>query len=209
MSSSRFESLLDDWRGLGASASQALAHRRLPSLLKSVGLSQWNPDSSPRPSTGLLLGVAPWSRHDLRLLDEVSRLPVRDRADLVVLDVQDTPSPSALLAAIPELEAPPAHTPLLVELGNAAGPNISSGADARARLSELIPGLRVGLTEPGPRSQVPDPMTAAESISTNDLVRVEILLASHRPLGASVASRQSQLTPPGGRTLGRLAVVKE
>lgn len=209
MSSSRFESLLDDWCGLGASASQALAHRRLGSVLKSVGLSQWNPDGSPRPSAGLLLAVAPWSRHDLRLLDEISRLPETDRTDLVILDLQDTPSPSALLVAIPELEAPPAHTPLLVELGNAAELNITSGAGARARLSELLRGLDTRLTEPGLGPQIPHPWTASEPISTDDLVRVELLLADHRYVGASLALRQSQLAPSGGQSLGRLALAKE
>lgn len=135
MSSHRFERLLDQWRGLGPPAVQELASLRLPALARASGLLFWRAGSDSRPRDALLLGVASWSRADLRLLDRIADSDALTDPPLVVFDLQDLPSQEALRAAFPELSELPSQPPFLAEIRHGAVVDIAWGADARARLA--------------------------------------------------------------------------
>lgn len=138
MTARRFERVLDQWSGLGAAGTQELASVRLPTLLRAAGLSVWHPTSEARPEDGLLLGVASWSRLDLRLLDDLARSNAVLDPKLIIFDLHHLHEEGALLAAFPELAENPSQSPLLVEVRDGTVVDSSWGAAARERVCQRL-----------------------------------------------------------------------
>lgn len=202
MSSRRFEQLLEHWSGLGARAQQDRARTHLSRLLEAVGLSHWRPEPGTRPRDSLLLGVASWSKLDLRLLDRLAEAPSPPDAPVATFDLQELSDPATFRAVFPEIEDPPAHTPMLIELRDGCVRGVLSGADARQRLSVLFQWPRIASIDDEPSQASPGP--AAPTVDREIVTRVRGLLSTTSWTATSraqwrIASDTIELSDPTAR----------
>lgn len=206
MTAKSFEHLLDHWTGLGPRATQELAALRLPDLARAAGFVVWHPGSEPRPQDAVLLGVASWSRLDLRFLDELGTAGGLPEGQLVIFDMADFSAQGSLESVFPELSERPDQTPLLVTLHDGSVGEVAWGAAARGRLLELASAATTTVQGAGATQPDRGPDTARDSRESNaPAVRFDLRARPYRPastphIGVGAVATTRPATSPTSRT---------